>query len=963
MNLGLQLALGGLRKRSASPSSGTTVPMAADFKGVQNVNITSLEISDFTIVPTYDTNPKLLICHIETPDILFNGSRVLSAKPVRPWTDFEIQWTVAYLDDSPLEDNDGLVWPNTAIPFNPFTDQKKGNFYVPLRGDGDYNVTVTVRAKNGANTVREFSLTKTITVSANTWDTYWADYNSGLSGNDGLDAWGFSLDSGEYTESTKRLYSEGSFAGYDHAAATNDDRDTYKYNGIYLYNSDYDYVTFDGVDQWSSEGAANTSISAATPWSLVCSAAIHPTDGTDGILVQVNTTSSFQGNGIVVNTDGTLRFLNESLGSNDSLISYDDGITRDYEISWDTTNLVIKVDGQLVVTHASPSTNERSGVWGINLGCYIPNVTNTSPSAYLECNYYSVSLSQNSVILQEYSLSSGAAQESASIGSGTMTFRNLPSWGNDGESFPAGYYRIAAKISNDEIELEEGIGADWTNIKSSTGPKDAISNLTTGEQKWMVTGDFSLPETNIASSSVMLFGYGTTQPKWTCSSNPSNIISTGFGGSTSVSGIYSVIGNLYIDGEYLNKWADRSISSTGSGDVSLLFMDCKFKRGYDASNGVPFRIGTTGAGTWQRNSLIYNCELDLLYKDRLPVTTTGYTGNATTLAVNEDISSLPTSGVISITPYADNGYESYRTYQLPYTSKDDGTKTFTLEAPLPQDFIDASIALDSTSKIVAHADMFNAFNNLVQKHEGHFGCFMACTFDGDFEDDGKHHPIYPSGYISHLDISYNHFRNGIGGAFCANINMSSNVENKIHRYISAVGNYCSSSFRFGLDCSKTNNTVVDEWAEDVYFADNSSHVMTAFVYAGNIRYGRVCHNSHEDTEGINKPALFAFASFVGGDTSSFRVVDQNSVNGNALMRNYAGTTEVTENEVVVESDDYIMYLSDDMVSTENVYDGNTWAAPNQAAGDIVETTTPNTYTSDEFDALVTGTNTEENPFA
>ncbi|WP_417536085.1 hypothetical protein [Methylophaga sp.] len=221
MNRGLQLALGGLRKRKFVPGvegEGDLIPIPTDWYANPNVRTTGIVVDDITVFSTPDTTPKAIALSV-AGHIRVAGVNVLDGSVPNPELDTDIRWLLTDENDNPLEDLEGLTDPDTGEPVNPYTDQYGFEYTAYGRLPITYKAKVFVRGNDG-NFARVATFEKLIgPVSKNTLPETWIDLNEGDDGNDALSPHSWN-GTAIYTNATKRLYSVGMFTDYDHAAAS-----------------------------------------------------------------------------------------------------------------------------------------------------------------------------------------------------------------------------------------------------------------------------------------------------------------------------------------------------------------------------------------------------------------------------------------------------------------------------------------------------------------------------------------------------------------------------------------------------------------------------------------------------------------------------------------------------------------------------------------------------------------------
>lgn len=222
MNLGLQLVLGGLRKRPFVPGvdgEGTVSAMSDGFQGHKYLDVTGLVADEIYTYETNDTAPKVLIC--DARNVRFSGSRLLTNNPVNAWEDFYYRWTITYEDGSPVE-----YWERENVTdelgnaVNIFTETKDPILKVPLRENRTYKRRLDVYASTNGQ-VRHNFIEDTIVVTENTLTVACVNSVGGNDADDGLDMWGgVTLTNATYTEADGYLTEVGAWTAYDHTFAT-----------------------------------------------------------------------------------------------------------------------------------------------------------------------------------------------------------------------------------------------------------------------------------------------------------------------------------------------------------------------------------------------------------------------------------------------------------------------------------------------------------------------------------------------------------------------------------------------------------------------------------------------------------------------------------------------------------------------------------------------------------------------
>lgn len=217
MNLGLQLVLGGLRKRPFVPGvegEGTLVAMPAEFFGNEYVDGTGIVFDGFEFSDAPDGKQAPFSYRV-WPQIRVAGTRRFSGLPINP----KIHCHIIY----ELRDGSGelIAYDEVDANLNEWTGELDspyddyGNVSMFLNRDaGSYRLIGKAYLSTGGGVnalMASFVYDYTIAKNTGTWFFY--DKTNGLSGNDGFDPLGAALTNASYTESTGVISETGKFAG------------------------------------------------------------------------------------------------------------------------------------------------------------------------------------------------------------------------------------------------------------------------------------------------------------------------------------------------------------------------------------------------------------------------------------------------------------------------------------------------------------------------------------------------------------------------------------------------------------------------------------------------------------------------------------------------------------------------------------------------------------------------------
>ena len=210
----------GLFKRKFIPGvegEGVQIAYPPDYYGNPNINMTGIIIDDITVLETPDVTPKSIVVSL-LDNIRVAGINLVNGRPITPELDCDIRIQLTDADDNPLEDFESLTDWNKEQPDNPYTSRIGFEFSAVLRYPIATKVKVTVIGNNGGM-ARMATFEKIIPAPAeNTFPERWIDGIGGNDANDGLSPHKW-VGTATYTDSTKRIFATGMFAGYDHTAS------------------------------------------------------------------------------------------------------------------------------------------------------------------------------------------------------------------------------------------------------------------------------------------------------------------------------------------------------------------------------------------------------------------------------------------------------------------------------------------------------------------------------------------------------------------------------------------------------------------------------------------------------------------------------------------------------------------------------------------------------------------------
>lgn len=523
---------------------------------------------------------------------------------------------------------------------------------------------------------------------------------------------------------------------------------------------------------------------------------------------------------------------------------------------------------------------------------------------------------------------------------------------NEG-GFPAGRYEVAAKISDDEIELAEALGADYTGVTFSTGPKAAppTDNTLTGNF-WYVTGEWTRGELQSTRMSTYIVGYKggfrLTNP-----GTDQIVLAAGIGSSINAPADHRFfMANGVVDGEFKNTVVGRSLSSTGSGTFRDCYHNVEFK---GAVSGTTFSAVCSADG-FIRHWTFLGCKFDGLLNNRNDFTSAGNPSGTTVFLPIETIPpETPQTGYIWY--LNDAGRLQPR---IAYTSWDvDG---FVLASATVSDCGSENYCISSGS--VEHS--YNVY--LSMKNVNWSVGIIFCEFETDSKDDVKDHDAYISGAIDNAHVCYNTFGKGIGSSFAVNSNLAKNIEGYTSHNVSVCDNFMSQYRRFGVDCSITNNTNPREFIDGLLVRGNYSNVLHCLVYYGAPGTVRFAKNVTEDVANLGNDSG-SWAAFVGAnpeDQGYKAVIDDNSVIGHRLA-DYS-QAQVQRGLEIVDNVNNIDFNSECLKLSSATFDGgvitgNNLYNPSQVnnyVALVIDAGVTTGYTLEAFNTLVDGVNISTN---
>jgi hypothetical protein len=524
--------------------------------------------------------------------------------------------------------------------------------------------------------------------------------------------------------------------------------------------------------------------------------------------------------------------------------------------------------------------------------------------------------------------------------------------------FPAGRYRVASKISDDEIELETALGADYTGITFSTGPKAVPGILL--NRNWYTSGEWPTASEISWLENTNIIGYKDGF-RLTNTGTDVNVMGSGGGASAGVVADHSFfMANAVVDGEFKNRVVTRSLSSTKTGIIRNHFHNVQF---IGSSSSTTVDISFVADKTkWERHVTFIDCDIDGLVNDRFEYTSAGNLTGTTSFVVQEAIpAEVPQTGFIW---YLDNtgrimsGSGGAIKNRIAYTSHD-GVNTFTLGSAIPRDCKAGNYCISTGSVTHTWGMAFTLANT-----NWSLGVLFS-TFKVDCLDDVKDHDIYPNGYLDNLHICYNRFDRGIGCSYAVNGNLKSQVANQRHDNITFCDNYMTQHRRFGFDLSITNANFGLEEAYGMLVRGNYSNVMHCLSYYNAAKNPRFAYNIHEDLAGLNNSSdLWAAFVRAGSEAISSEftaVIDNNDIRGNKLLiySQDESSLEVMDN-INSFSFDGECILIDTSGITGGSLTGNNLYNPGQPSGHVAQVDGVG-KTLVEFNALVDGVNISENP--
>jgi hypothetical protein len=514
--------------------------------------------------------------------------------------------------------------------------------------------------------------------------------------------------------------------------------------------------------------------------------------------------------------------------------------------------------------------------------------------------------------------------------------------------FPAGSYKIASKISDDEIELAEALGADYTGVTFSSGPKALVGTVTA--TRTYIKGDWARGSALPTASNFYLFSIGG-KSRITNTQTGASVLAGGFGGSGSIATMgQCFLGEFIVDGEFKNNPISTAMSSSGTGIIRNLFHNVEFERS-GGSSTVVFAHSTTS--DWLRSFTFIGCKFNGHIAERAEWETVAASVGATSITLTGDFEQdVPLTGFFHY-------WDANARYRRVAFSGWDGAGGLTLSSAL-------AVAIPGGKYCITSNSLQHSYNVNIKKVRSDWDVGMVhCEFLTDCKDDEKDHDYYINGHLDNVLISYNKFGKGMGSSYAINGNLSKGIAGTVHRNIAITDNYMSKDRRFAVDMSITNLGAVTEMAFGVLVARNHSNVMAAFAYYNAARGIRFADNYHEDTEGLgNQSSLWAFvvrAQGVGSGSLYTAIIDRNTVKNLRLVK-------MNQDEAGLQITDNVNSLNFNAPSMElddTAYVGGAITRNNLYAplSSVVAKVNGSDYSLEAFNTLVSGVNISENPDA
>lgn len=528
--------------------------------------------------------------------------------------------------------------------------------------------------------------------------------------------------------------------------------------------------------------------------------------------------------------------------------------------------------------------------------------------------------------------------------------------------FPAGRYKVASKISDDEIELESALGADYTGVTFSTGPKAVPATLS--NKNWYVSG--SWPSLQLEASRYIQYIYGYKDGFTLTSSDGSGYVIQSGLVSASLSppdNHLFFMGNGTVDGEYLNKPYGRALASTKSGVIRHMLHNVTFTR---PNSGINVEFNTTdSAVNFTCHHSFIGCTFDNRLKDRQTFTSAGNLTGTTDFKVNGVIpAETPLTGYLW---FLDNTgrllYGDGSKNRIAYTnwSETAGVYSFTLASATGRDCQSGNPVLTSDDS----TKMYNAF--VYVNNDDSTAGFVNNTFHSDVADDEKDHDLYISGYVSGSAVVRNTFGEGFAVSYGVNGNMKSGTEGYVHYNVVFADNSLSQHRRFGFDMSNTNGAEPLEFAKGVLVRGNTSNVLHCFMYHYAAHSLRISRNTHQNILNLGSQSdLWAMIVRSKWTTESppdapFRLVADNNECIDSRFLKYDQNEQALE---IVDNDNRLDFDGECIRIDSTAYDGgvitgNNFYNPAQTS-DHVALIDGVGFTIDEFNTAVNGVNTSIN---
>lgn len=522
--------------------------------------------------------------------------------------------------------------------------------------------------------------------------------------------------------------------------------------------------------------------------------------------------------------------------------------------------------------------------------------------------------------------------------------------------FPVGLYKFT-KLNDNQIQLEESLGANYTNVTSSNGPKDTIPTTSLGGSRHFYSGPYArTANLGLSSTGYQLIGY-KNRPVITRPGTDEHVMSYGFGGGGSIPGIGNVfIGNVIVDGEYTHNCIGVAMSASGGGTVRRCFHRVKFQ--HPRSQSVA--MSQAGSGVWVNTISFIQCELEQLISNRQEHTSAGNLTGTTDFIVKEPIA--PGTSQTGYLWYLDqngrirpvNGGPAFR---IPYTSHD-GNFRYTLESGTVRDSPDGVY-------VVTGGPEFYSYNTVIDvKGRDSDTAMVACKFRSDCGDDTKDHDFYLSGYLDNALVELCDFGKGMGASYAVNGNLKSLTLDHIHYNIAFVDNKLSEYRLFGFDCSITNDLGAwpAETARGLLVARNYSNVRYRLYFGTGALTSRFTRNTDIDTAGLYNEYTLNSTISMGGSSlvnpaDVHVTADNNITRDRQFLRADNGQTqfEILDNDVQIDFDGVTMRIpstayADGVITNNNLYN------PDSTSGDVALIDNVG-YTIEEFNTEVDGANT------